>query len=363
MIAVIKQGIILEKTKNFFEDQGVSNPAVFQEGKTLHMFYRAMQKGGYSSIGYCRLQGPLRIVERNCTPLLKPTTRQESHGIEDPRIVMIGRYYYLTFTSYNGQTALGSLATSKDLVHFHRKGIIVPRVSFSKFQLLAESNIPLNPKYKLYHNSRRENKHYEKMLIWDKNVVFFPRKINNKFYFLHRIGPDIQMVSVSSIRELNRRFWLKYFLDFDNNILMRPMYAHEISYIGAGAPPIETNEGWLLIYHGVCRTSQGNIYSGCASLLDLDNPSREIARLPYPILTPDLDHEIKGTVNNVVFPTGTSLFGDRLYIYYGAADTCIACASLSLNELLSELLYHSEKGKSAISITPQSINENSPTPI
>lgn len=362
MIKVIKEGIILERTKNSFENQGVSNPAVFQQGKTVHMLYRAIQTGNYSSIGYCRLQGPLRMVKRNSIPLLKPSTKQESHGIEDPRIVMIGRRYYLTFTSYNGQTALGSLATSKDLVHFHRKGIIVPMVSFSKFQLLAESSGAIDPKYKLYHTNRPESKSYEKQLIWDKNVVFFPRKINNNFYFMHRIRPDIQIVSVSSLGELTRDFWLNYLLHLDSNILMRPIYAHEISYIGAGAPPIETKEGWLLIYHGVCRTSHGNVYCGCAALLDLDNPLREIARLPYPILTPDLDHEKNGAVNNVVFPTGTSLFGDTLYIYYGAADTSIACASLSLNELLCELLLHSCKRDMKPPIFTNSLgaNENSP---
>lgn len=343
MISVIKVGIILERTKNYFENQGVSNPAVFQRGETVHMLYRAMQRGNYSSIGYCRLQGPLRIVKRNCTPLLKPSTKQESHGIEDPRITMIGKHYYLTFTSYDGYTALGSLATSKDLVHFRRKGIIVPKVSFSKFKLLAESHGAISPKYKLYHTGRSESKSNKKMLIWDKDVVFFPRKINSKFYFLHRIRPDIQIVSVCSLQELTKDFWMNYLLNFDSNILMRPMYDHEISYIGAGAPPIETKEGWLIIYHGVSSTSQGNIYCGCAALLALDDPSRELARLPYPLLTPALNHEIKGAVNNVVFPTGTSLFGDTLYIYYGAADTSIACASLSLKELLCELLQHSCK--------------------
>jgi predicted GH43/DUF377 family glycosyl hydrolase len=344
MITVIKQGIILERTENYFENQGVSNPAVFQQGETLHMLYRAIQTGNYSSIGYCRLQGPLQVVKRNCVPLLKPGTIEESHGIEDPRIVNIGRLYYLTFTSYNGITALGSLSTSNDLVHFHRKGIIVPKISFHTFKLLSASRGGLNAKYEYYHNSRSGSTSFEKMPIWDKDVVFFPRKINNRFYFLHRIRPDIQIVSVSSIGELTRKFWRNYLLNFDRNILMRPKFAHEISYIGAGAPPIETKEGWLLIYHGVSSSGKGYIYCACAALLDLGDPFREIARLPYALITPDLDHELKGTVNNVVFPTGTSLFGDKLYIYYGAADSCIGCASVSLNELLEELLRH--KGSS-----------------
>jgi predicted GH43/DUF377 family glycosyl hydrolase len=83
------------------------------------------------------------------------------------------------------------------------------------------------------------------------------------------------------------------------------------------------------------------VYSACAALLKLDDPSIEIARLPYALFSPEHDWELKGIVNNVVFPTGTALFGDMLYIYYGAADEQIACASLSLSALVKELLRYS----------------------
>jgi predicted GH43/DUF377 family glycosyl hydrolase len=82
------------------------------------------------------------------------------------------------------------------------------------------------------------------------------------------------------------------------------------------------------------------VYAACAALLDLKDPTKEIARLPFPLFKPELDWELKGEVNNVVFPTGTSQFGDTLYIYYGAADTRIAVASVSIKELISELLTH-----------------------
>jgi predicted GH43/DUF377 family glycosyl hydrolase len=77
--------------------------------------------------------------------------------------------------------------------------------------------------------------------------------------------------------------------------------------------------------------------------LDIDNPTKEIARLPYPLIKPELSWELNGDVNNVVFPTGTSLFDDTLYIYYGAADNKIACASMSLQELIAELLLYKFK--------------------
>jgi predicted GH43/DUF377 family glycosyl hydrolase len=99
----------------------------------------------------------------------------------------------------------------------------------------------------------------------------------------------------------------------------------------------------LFIYHGVHDNKKGREYSACAALLDPDDPSKEIARLPYPLFSPEFDWECYGEVNNVVFPTGTSLFGDRLYIYYGAADERIACASLSLSDLLKELILNTRK--------------------
>ena len=106
------------------------------------------------------------------------------------------------------------------------------------------------------------------------------------------------------------------------------------------AHPLKRAHGWLLIYHGVHDTTTGYVYSACAALLDLDNPQKELARLPFPLFKPELEWELKGEVNNVCFPTGTALLGDRLYIYYGAADERIASVSLSLKELISELLMH-----------------------
>ena len=112
---------------------------------------------------------------------------------------------------------------------------------------------------------------------------------------------------------------------------------------GGGCPPIETEHGWLLIYHGVHDTVKGFVYCACAALLDLENPQKEIARLPYPMFKPEFDWELHGVVDNVVFPTGTALFEDTLYIYYGAADKHIACASLSLSALIAELLLNTKK--------------------
>jgi beta-1,2-mannobiose phosphorylase / 1,2-beta-oligomannan phosphorylase len=344
MIEVRKEGIVLHKTDLNFENEGVLNPAVLQENGKIHIFYRAVSKGNYSSIGYCRLSSPLVVEERFDRPILFPQLESESHGVEDARITKIDELYYLTYTAYDGVNALGALAVSTDLLEWKKMGIIVPQVTYNEFCHLAETKGKLSEKYARYNSdggiAERQGK---KVLIWDKNVILFPRKINGKFYFLHRIKPEIQIVCVHSLEELTTEFWQKYFLHFDEYILLSPKHPHEISYIGGGCPPIETKLGWLMIYHSVHDTIKGYVYSACAALLDLEDPQKEIARLPYVLFRPEEEWELKGEVNNVCFPTGTALFGDTLYIYYGAADERIACASVSLTALLEELTLNAIK--------------------
>lgn len=342
MITVKKIGVILTKTELVFENEGVLNPGVIREGDFVHLFYRAVSEGNHSSIGYCKLKGPYTIVERLTAPVLFPEFEYESHGVEDPRIVKIEGKYYLTYTAYDGVNALGALAISEDLVTWQKVGIIVPQISYSQFIKLAGSSSAINEKYP------RFNEHIRQLeltgshdLLWDKNLIFFPRKINGKFYFIHRIKPDLQIVlGVADLNELTADFWNNYFLHFDDCIVLKPEFEHESSYLGGGCPPIETTEGWLLIYHGVKDTINGYVYSACAALLDLENPKIEIARLPYALFKPEYEWELRGDVNNVCFPTGAALFNDMLHIYYGAADERIAVATVSISALLAELLLY-----------------------
>jgi len=339
MITIKKEGIILEPTELDFENDGVLNPGIIQEGNTVHMFYRAVRKGNYSTIGYAKLSGPLKIVERKKEPVIVPTTNDEIHGVEDPRIVKIDSTYYLTYCAYDGINASGSLATSADLLQFEKHGTIVPQITYKEFKRLTECNSRLNEKYERFHaHHNKKNNPEKRILLWDKNLIFFPKKIKGKFAFLHRIRPDIQIAYVDTIKDLNKAYWDDYLLHFNQHVLMSSQHEHEIGYIGGGCPPIETKAGWLLIYHGVHDTAHGYVYNACAALLDLKNPSIEIARLPYALFEPELPWELSGYVNNVVFPTGTSLFKGILYIYYGAADKRIAVVSVHLEELLEELL-------------------------
>ncbi len=341
MIEVKKEGIIISKTTLGFENEGVLNPAAIREGDDIHLFYRAVRKGNYSSIGYCRLKDPLTVEERHDIPLVFPQFDYESHGVEDPRITKIDDLYYLTYTAYDGVNALGALAISTDLKHFEKQGIIVPQFLYDEFKMLADCQGPINEKYARFNDrSRLVAVPNRKILVWDKNVIFFPRRINGKLYFLHRVRPDIQLAAVSEISDLTKDFWDNYFLHLGENIALTSKYEHEVSYIGGGCPPIETPHGWLLIYHGVHDTPTGYVYTACAALMDLENPLKEITRLPYPLFKPEAEWELTGEVNNVCFPTGAVLFDDTLYIYYGAADERIACASLSLSALMSELLLN-----------------------
>jgi predicted GH43/DUF377 family glycosyl hydrolase len=345
MIQVKKEGVLLTKTILPFENEGVLNPAAIKEGNFVHLFYRAVREGNHSSIGYCMLEGPLLLVDRNKKSLIVPEFDYESHGMEDPRIVKIEDLYYLTYTGFDGINALGCLAVSKDLVHFEKKGVIVPQITFAEFDQFAEEESPINTKYFRYneHTGTLE-KDKKKYLVWDKNVIFFPRKIRGKFYFLHRIRPEVQIVvGVDNLKDLTDVFYKDYLSHFNDHVVLTSKFDHEISYVGGGCPPIETDHGWLLIYHGVKDSLNGYVYSACAALLDLENPQKEISRLPYPLFKPELNWELKGEVNNVCFPTGSAVFNDTLYIYYGAADERIACASVSLSKLINELMLYKKQ--------------------
>jgi predicted GH43/DUF377 family glycosyl hydrolase len=340
MITVEKHGIILSPTDKEFENNGVLNPGIYQDGNTVHILYRAVQQGNLSTIGYAKADGPLKIVERYDYPIITRDFDYEKQGVEDARVVKIEDTYYITYTAYDGINALGALATSKDLVHFEKQGIITPKINYQEYErLILCCGNKLNPKYHHYYNFFTQlglvNDDFR--FLRDKDVVLFPKKINGKFAFLHRIWPGIQIVYCNDWKDLTKSFWEDYLKNLPNYIVINPKQTHEANYIGAGGPPIETEYGWLLIYHGVQETPTGTVYHANAALLQIDQPENEIARLDLPLFSPTKQWEIEGEVSDVVFPTGHALFGDDLYVYYGAADKHIAVAKMSITELLHEL--------------------------
>ncbi|MBK0369898.1 glycoside hydrolase family 130 protein [Flavobacterium agrisoli] len=344
MKTLIKHGVILKRTNLDFENLGVLNPAVYQEGNTVHLFYRAAHIGNFSSIGYCQFDGPLRLVRRDPQPLVSPEFIYESHGVEDPRITKIDDTYYLSYAAYDGINAFGALATSKELPHFEKKGIITPKFTAIEYHLLLNrreiQNDDPNALYLKHHQQHHPNLNCvsnDEVYVWDKNVVFFPRRIQGKLVFFHRLLPAIQLVMVDKLEDLTRDYWADYIRHLDDHTVLSPKFPHETSHIGAGCPPIETPDGWLVIYHATEKRARGLVYHACAALLDLENPMKVLARLEEPIISPSEYYEKHGYVNYVVFPTGTALFDDRLYIYYGAADDEIAVASIVFDELLNQL--------------------------
>ena len=336
-----KYGILLGPTENEFENDGVFNPGIYQEGDTVHILYRAVQHGNFSTIGYAKTEGPYQIKERYNYPIITRELDYEKHGVEDARITKIDDTYYIVYTAYDGINTLGALATSKDLVNFEKHGIITPQLNYNEYEKLVKccDKKGLNPKYHHYFRLFAEiglvdEKH---RLLRDKDVVLFPRKINGKFAMLHRIWPGIQIVYFDEWKDLTKSFWEDYIKNLTDYIVLDPKGIFEVNYIGAGGPPIETEYGWLLIYHGVQETTKGRTYHAKAALLHIDKPEIEISRLPYPLFSPTKKWEKHGIVDNVVFPTGHALFGDDLYVYYGSADMYTGVIKMSLNKLLREL--------------------------
>lgn len=338
MVYVKKEGVILEPTKLKFENKGVFNPACIRKGKYVHMFYRAWNKDNRSTIGYCKLDGPLKVVERAKKPILFPEEGYE-YNLEDPRIVFLNGVYYLTYIAYDGKSVRIAYAISKDLKKFEKKGVVSPKITYDKAEdIFRACEFKLKERYFLF-ESYFKDKVGKDALLWDKDAFLFPKKINGKFALLHRILPDIQVIYFNSFKDLTLDFWKKYLKRLSDFVVLESKYWYESRNVGGGCPPIETDKGWLLVYHAVDDMDRGKIYRAGAVLLDKKDPTKVIGHPREPLFSPEKAWEIKGNVDNVVFPTGAVIFDKKLYIYYGAADKRIAVVSLDLNELLDELTY------------------------
>lgn len=330
---VTSEGILLQKTDRPFERRAVLNPACIEKDGLVHMFYRAVSSDNISTIGYCTLRGA-KIISRLDKPLLYPEFDYESRGLEDPRLIFIDGVYYLFYTVYDGQNARVAYAISRDLIGFEKKGLISPSLKYSEvLAILNKEKLP--ERYFWY------GEHYQKIIskdvwLWEKDFLLFSKKINGRFAMLHRVMPGIQLVSFESFEDLkNSEFWKRYFRTMEENVVLNPELWFETRKIGGGAPPLETPYGWLFIYHTVEDSTR--VYRTGAALLDLDDPRQVIGRLKEPLFSPIEEWEKKGLVDNVVFSTSALKRGDRLWIYYGAADSLIAVRSLDLNKLLNGL--------------------------
>ncbi|HDZ22156.1 hypothetical protein LCGC14_1002420 [marine sediment metagenome] len=225
----------------------------------------------------------------------------ERKGIEDPRITRIGDTYYIIYTAVSDFGARLALAKTEDFRSFERIALI----------------------------SEPEN----------KDGALFPRKIDGCYVRLDR-----PMVGSTG------NIWISYSDDLvswrDSRVLMTVRGDCWDSWrIGASAPPIETEYGWLEIYHGVKETSHGPIYRLGAAMLDRDDPTKILCRSSIPILAPREDYERTGDIPNVVYSTGAIMEEDgALKIYYSGADTCICVGTVRLEELM-QFCAIGEEGK------------------
>jgi len=293
MIKVKKEGVILRPTKLEFENDGVLNPACIRVENNVHMFYRAVKKGNISTIGYCKLEGPLKVVERLKKPFMFQEFSYESKGLEDPRIVEIDGTYYMTYVGYDGKAVRIVYATSKDLKKFEKKGVISPKISYDQAgDLFRTCKKNLKDRYFLF-ESYYKDVVGKNALLWDKDAFLFPKKINGKFALVHRIMPDIQVIYFSRFKDLTLNYWKKYLKNLCNYVILEAKHWYETRNIGGGCPPIETPKGWLMIYHAVDDMDVGRTYRTGAALLDKKDPTKVIGHLHEPLFSPEEKWEKK----------------------------------------------------------------------
>lgn len=283
----------------------VFNPGAIKlpNGETL-LLARVEDRRGISHLTVARSRDGVTNWQIDPTPTLAPHPEEypeEIWGIEDPRITWVeelGRYA-VTYTSYSTSGPLVSLALTSDFRTFERKGAIMPPD--------------------------------------DKDSALFPRRFKGRWVLIHR--------PIATYPATRANMWISHSPDLkhwgDHTLVLEARRGAwwDANKIGLSPPPLETPEGWLIIYHGVRITPAGCLYRLGLALLDLDDPTRVIRRGDEWVFGPDTPYERVGDVGDVVFPCGVILdepSGD-LRIYYGAADTSIALATGNLRDLLDWL--------------------------
>lgn len=291
--------IIVPRKKKSWELEGTFNPGTIVENGTIHMLYRAVDENRVSRLGYARSSNGTEVHDRSERPVVGPSAGWEEFGCEDPRITLFDGRYYVTYTAFSRRGPRIALASTVDFENFEKHGLIGPDRD-------------------------------------DKDCVIFPERIAGKIAILHRLESKIQIAYFDNISHLenSKDFWKSYVEHLDDYEVIRSKFPWEQRKVGVGPPPIKTDRGWLLVYHGV---SIDHIYRAGAMLLDPEDPSRVIARSREPILEPQMQFERRGVVSNVVFPEGATVVNGTLSVYYGGADTVCCVAYAPLKQFLDEL--------------------------
>ncbi len=310
--------ILKPNPKNPWESRAAFNTAaVYDDGK-VHFVYRALGDTDLSVLGYATSKDGVHIDERFKDPIYVPTEPFESPGqkvyktfpdhfmsgggyggCEDPRITKVDDTYYMTYVAFDGCTPPRVALTS-----IKRDNFLKRTWKWAKPKLISAPGMV------------------------NKNAVIFPEKVNGKYVVFHRVFPNILVDLVDDL-EFNEYLRGDY-------LITPSIDGWDTHKIGAGAPPIKTKDGWLFIYQGVGKKDRGRYKIG-AMLLDLNNPTKVLFRSQHPLLAPDENYENEGHKAGVVYPCGSVVIGDRLYVYYGGADTVVCGASQDLNTFLEQL--------------------------
>ncbi|MBL0062998.1 MAG: glycosidase [bacterium] len=303
-----KQNPILTAGDWPYPVNSVFNPAavLLKDGTTL-LLCRVEDRRGHSH--FCAARSANGIdswkIDDKPTMLADPEHYPEEHwGIEDPRITYVPELnkYAIVYTAYSRDGPGVALAFTEDFVNFERLGVIMP------------------PE--------------------DKDAALLPCRIDGQWAVIHR--------PVSAPRA---HMWISFSPDLQNwgghKMMMEARRGAwwDANKIGLSPPPIETSQGWLVIYHGVRQTAAGCLYRLGLALFDFDHPEICLRRGDEWVFGPQEPYEQHGDVGNVVFPCGLTVAadGDTVNLYYGAADTSIALAIGSINSMLQWLEQQSRK--------------------
>ena len=298
--------IIIPEKKNPWESRATFNPAAIYLGDKVHIVYRAMSADRTSVFGYAISRDGVRIEYRSPEPIYVPRESFEqklqpggNSGCEDPRLTQMGNKIYVCYTAFDGKNP-----PRVALSWIYVKDFLKRQWNWAKPVLISPPDIS------------------------DKDAFVFPEKIGGKYMIIHRVADNIDF-AYSETLDFKGDTWLEEY----RWIAPRKGW-WDSKKVGTAAPPIKTNEGWILLYHGV---SDEGIYRVGAVLCDLQDPTKIIARTDEPIFEPEASYEKEGEVPNVVFPCGAVVIGEKIFMYYGGADKVVGVATIELKKLLKIL--------------------------
>lgn len=285
---------ILEPIRSHpWESRMVFNAAAVNLDDRIHIVYRAVGEDGVSRLGYALSSDGYHIDERLPDPIFEPANESEKDGCEDPRLTLLEGKYVMTYTALR---SLVRCAFQVGMTTISKEDILHRRWNW------GERFLPF-PR------------------VRNKDAVLFPRKINGRYVMYHRIEPGVCVAYSTDLR-----CW------YDIKAVLEPREGMwDRLKVGAAGPPIEVENGWLFIYHGV---NFDRVYRLGVTLVDKDDPENVIYRSEEPILEPFKDYERFGKVPNVVFSCGAVPLDDEILVYYGGADTVVCVATYKRNELM-----------------------------